>query len=619
LQSPQVYIKALQKAGVSDGEIRENWLKLFRMYSVVSKIADNPNQQSNLARVEVRYWNRDDAKKIADNIEEAYNEVRRNTQVSALQVASERVKVQMKGAEDELSTAEMAVQAFKEKSNITELGAVTQTNIVYEKEVRAKYEQAVAELGASNRQVATLKEAVQRLPKTIEAGRTVSTNPAYTQIEVRLSEARVERAGLLGKFADDAPQVKAIEATIAQLEKDLAAQKGSQYQKNSWTQGPDQVALTMLQRYEEAKAQNAFLTKLADNYKSQLSDQTSRLSAIPANERQLIDLIRSRDILDLKVRQLRSTSEELKNRSAVEPPKVQAIGNQGAIAEEEPKEPNYGRNILLGLLGGVTLGILYSISIESLRPRAYSSEQLAQTTGLSVVAALPKLRTAEAMLAKALATSGTPVESFRHLAAAGLSGDDRHSGIVVFTSVGTTGGSSLSALNYAFAMGEAGMKVLVVDAEPLGILTKSLGATDKNGLSEMAAAEVSMFACEGSLVPTAQPNVQFLPAGKARNRLSTWPGERLEALSEALKALADIVVIVTAPCTTLADASRIVRYSNETFVVFSAAKTVLTTVSAAARMLQDAGAKRVSIVLVADVSTEEPFYASTRSLPAQTN
>ncbi len=616
LRSPDVFYRALELANVENRD--RDFQGMYRMYSVVSQVADNPNQQSNVANVQVRMRTADMAQKVAEKIAEACNEKRQSAEQEGIDLATNRVREQLSQAQKDLAVKTAAYEQYKQANQVTDLPLDTQQGLALMRDLEGRRNQVTSDLAGAETEVRRQKTALARLPKQVSVSATEVRNPVVQQLEVRLSDLRAQRATLVATYLEDSKPVKAIDISIKQVEAEMAREKAA-YKGQQRATAQNDVRRAMEQAYEFNVVRRDSLKAQLREIDAQYSAQSAKLAKLPATEAGLAEKARERDVLDVKIRQLLATLEELGNRAAAG--NLVTAKVMGVRTEKDPVEPNFPRNALLGLLGGVCLGLLYCFAAESINPRIYSGSQVSQATGLTVSAALPMLRGAEGRLMKSLAgAEGEAAESFRYMASATLPQKQGEHQIVMVTGIGRGVGCSLSALNYAVAMSQAGLRVALVDADSRASLSRLFGQERASGLINVLSQESLAAAESTTVVETPHANLTLVPFGTIEGkRLTDYPVERLDAVLSALRSRADLVVIDVPPADVLAEASRLARYVDETLLVFSAKKASLSMIPAVAQLLQNAGCRQINLVMTNSTEGGEPFSVANRALLARTS
>ncbi len=300
-----------------------------------------------------------------------------------------------------------------------------------------------------------------------------------------------------------------------------------------------------------------------------------------------------------------------------------------------PVSPSVPKAILVGLLGGLSVGLGF-VYVSDILDRSIKTVDQAETTlALPVLAAVPEIRALDAAehnnnseapeggasyRLMAEAPEGPVAEAFRNLRASlSLLGPETERKVFLFASALPNEGKSFSSANYALALAQQGYRVLLIDGDlrrpslhkifrptseksvaeddSKGVVDCLVGAADISsvirtvsaGQFEIAAGE--KFTATGGKLSVLTggrraPNPAELLSGPAFNRL----------LSEATR-LFDRVVIDSAPVLAVSDTLLMTPYVQTVCVVVYSGKTPRNAVQRALGMLTGAGGRPAGIVL----------------------
>ena len=302
-----------------------------------------------------------------------------------------------------------------------------------------------------------------------------------------------------------------------------------------------------------------------------------------------------------------------------------------------PVSPSVPKAILLGLLGGLSVGLGF-VYVSDLLDRSIKTVDQAETTlALPVLAAVPEIHALNPVEDKdsknskvresggsyrlmAEAPEGPVAEAFRNLRASlALLGPETERKVFLFTSAVPNEGKSFSSANYALALAQQGYRVLLIDGDlRRPSLHKIFRPTSKQSVAEddskgvvdclVGAADIM------SVVRTASAGQFEIAAGEkftaTGGQLSVLTGGRrapnpaellsgsafIRLLSEATR-LFDRVVIDSAPVLAVSDTLLMTPYVQTVCVVVYSGKTPRNAVQRALGMLTGAGGRPAGIVL----------------------
>jgi polysaccharide biosynthesis transport protein len=233
------------------------------------------------------------------------------------------------------------------------------------------------------------------------------------------------------------------------------------------------------------------------------------------------------------------------------PPEISTL--EAATLPAAPTSPVHQRDILIGVVLGLVLGMSAALIREALDARVRDSSEIERRTGAALLGSVPKERSSDRLVSMTKPRSAR-AEAYRHvrtqLEFAGTSGLPRS--IVVTSASPSEGKSSLSA-NLAIAAARSGRDVVLVDADlRKPSIAKYFGVKPALGLSDVLQGTVDW---NGALIPVEGERIHLLPAGQ----IPSFPGElvgsaQMVQLIQELEDQFDLVVIDSPPVLPVSDA-----------------------------------------------------------------
>lgn len=580
--------------------------RMFDMYDALTP------KESTSVSVIVRAEDPKFAEEVAAQIPIVYNERRKYTTKESVRNAAKYLQAQLDTAKGQVDKAQSKIRQFKEKNNMTEYSVkvsnlnseVTATQKTVE-DLQAAEQAMMSEMAVQQTQLANLdtysKTGLQR-----------AKSQAISQVEQTLTQLQTQRAGMVARYYADHPDVVQIDATIKSLQANLTKLKKNDTDNmeaygDSEIRNPIRESISAQYTLDQSRIQN--VRSQLRSYKALLEKQQAELNTIPAKEEALTNLMRDLQTQDTQYRKTKAILEDIQSRSEVAPDAAQIVFPAKALTE--PVAPNPPRYAFVGLVGGLALGLLFSFFLESFRLRVYTSAQLATLTGTPVAATVPLLPrpTARRMLTGLIKKDATLIESFRFMAFSLLGRGANRPKRMLFTSNGDNAGCSTSAAQLAASLARTGVSVLLVDANlQKPSISAAFGVQDKPGVSDIL--DRAMLPSQGSMIgyETEQPNLRVLPAGTmSPNEVKEVSTAAFEGFLNVISSQADMVIIDTPPCNVMSDASRIVPYVDEVFLVVSASSASARNVPSAQEILVRSGAAKISLILTHASPEEEAF------------
>jgi capsular exopolysaccharide synthesis family protein len=281
-------------------------------------------------------------------------------------------------------------------------------------------------------------------------------------------------------------------------------------------------------------------------------------------------------------------------------PPVKVIVTSPADVPASPVSPRKPVYLALGLVFGLGLGIAAAVLRTALDKRIRTEDDAAIIARAPVLGGIPEdPKAAHRPRVIADEPDSTAAEAYRRLRTnlRALAGPERAQSFVVTSAVGSEG-KTLVAANLAIAFAQAGLRVVLVDADMRGPgLAMVFGLSSASGgLSALLDDEVTVDAA----LQTWRPGLplEILPSG----RQPAQPGNGLESprLAATLDALGDRadVVIVDAPALQVAaDAAILTRLIRRTLIVMRLESTPAAQLDAAARSVRAVDGQLLGVVL----------------------
>jgi polysaccharide biosynthesis transport protein len=266
---------------------------------------------------------------------------------------------------------------------------------------------------------------------------------------------------------------------------------------------------------------------------------------------------------------------------------------QPALAPTSPSSPTTARNVVLGLLVGLVLGIALAFLREGSDRRVKDVETLEELFGAPVLATVTDMTDADAA-----------TESFRTLRAQlRYFKVDRNIRTVLVTSAVAGEGKTTVASNLARAAGAvAGSRTLLIEADlRKGNLAEVLGVAQGPGVVQVLSGEVDLHSAIQRPVRFGEDGdpaaFDVLVAGAyPPNAAEMLESQSMVALLARASADYDLIVIDTAPLLLVADATPLLRSVSGVLAVASLGETKRDALQFLAKQLKQVDAPVLGLV-----------------------
>lgn len=243
---------------------------------------------------------------------------------------------------------------------------------------------------------------------------------------------------------------------------------------------------------------------------------------------------------------------------------------------DSPVKPRIALNTALAALAGLAIAAGVALLFEYLDDTVKTAEDL-ETTGLVAlggVARFPRPRTETESLMVGSQRRSSAAEAYKVLRTnVEFSTLDRPGQTLLVTSANPGEGKTTTTANLALAIAQTGKRVVVVDSDlRRPNLHKLFGLSNTGGLSSaLLSKEASL---DGYVQRTRFENLAVLTSGPLPpNPSELLSSRRLDAVLEALKRKADVMLFDSPPALPVADASILASKVDGTILVVDSGKT----------------------------------------------
>ncbi|MFP7833516.1 polysaccharide biosynthesis tyrosine autokinase [Marisediminicola sp. LYQ134] len=171
-------------------------------------------------------------------------------------------------------------------------------------------------------------------------------------------------------------------------------------------------------------------------------------------------------IADAVTDSLARTAEDLSPADEEGNPSIIMETVSPAQTPSAPASPNVRLIVVSGLLAGLALGVTYAFGRVLLDTRVRSKADIARLTDVPVLGSIAQMKRGTAGVVMRVAPRSSAAEDYRRLRTNLAFADiDEVSRSVVVTSASAGAGKTVTSINLALAMAEAGRTVLLIDAD----------------------------------------------------------------------------------------------------------------------------------------------------------
>jgi len=516
------------------------------------------------------------------------------------------IEKQLSDFHTKLDSTEGALRSYKEQNNMFSLSEASTNVLARLTEADIAYNQTKAEREAMEQRML----AIERKKQEIAPVRSVGSNPELQPLKNKLLDLEMQYSRRQAQGAKQTdPELAQLRGEIDQIKQELVQKilnisvRDNLIDPLSQSRTLLQESITLDIELETCKARENGLKKIVDDYNQELR-------TLPKQELELARLIRDKEVNDKIYSMLLERREETRITKAGKIGDIRVI--DGAEIPLEPVAPNKKKNLMLGIVLGLSFGIGLAFFLESLDTSVKSEEDVEKLLGLPVLAQIPNINTnGEIHLGRArhskefytqkLLPSFVNIphlyEAHRNLqlnfAFVNLSQNLK---AILFTSAGAGDGKTLNSVNMAYLFARLGTKTLIIDCDlRRPMIHKILGFKQEPGLSQVLIQETPF---EAAVRHLDADNLDVLTCGTLPpNPSDLLNAPQMEQLIRKLKSQYDLIILDAPPVIAVTDSIVLSSKVDGICLVVRANKTRRDAVKRAKELLQKGGSKIIGLIL----------------------
>ncbi len=550
------------------------------------------NQLEDTKILEVSYFDSDRTKieYVLNSLSKAYLRYSLDERKIQINQGIKFVDDQLPQLRQRVNARQAQLQRFRQQYNLLDPEQKAKELSDLEFSLKAKY----IDLQVNTREIISLYSLLQRQlglsPDNALASSYLSESPRYQNLLNQLQEVEIELAKQSAQYSDESPIIQSLKAKRDNL-KPLLRQEaesvlGDRFNKQdsgAALSSPSSLRLNLNQQYiQTANQLQVQKVKLAAVEK-ELNTINKEVRQMPAIARQYMDLQREMNVATDSLNRFLAAQEKLQIDSAQQTIPWQLISPPSV--DDTAIFPKPVRNISLGIIAGLLLGVGAAFLLERLDPVFHSVEELKEETQVPILGMIPwqkdlqlvekviginlspmvssnpstniKSATQKASSPRSGHRSSGFLEAFRSLNTnIWLLGSDHPIRSLVISSATSGDGKTTTSLNLAQAAAAMGQKVLLIDADlRRPSVHRFFGLANSQGLSNIIA---TGLAAEEVIQKVPQwDNLSILTAGVLPpDPIRLLTSRRMQELMDSWEnsSAYDLIIYDTPPLFSFADA-----------------------------------------------------------------
>ncbi|NOQ42436.1 MAG: polysaccharide biosynthesis tyrosine autokinase [Desulfuromusa sp.] len=451
---------------------------------------------------------------------------------------------QLQNVRLELDAAEKQLEAFKSASGLVQLDTEAEGFI----ERLAGTEKQLAALSVREKQV---NFAIEAFTAARAQGQTytpaiLANDPAVAGMAQKLVEYEVQKKALLVEYTTEHPAVQVLSRQVAEVQNKIFAT----YQSNLLDLAQQQAGLT-----------------------EELSRYDQQLKQLPRAERQLVHLVRQAKVNADIYTFLLQKHEEARILRASTMSNIDII--DPAIAPEKPIKPQKKKNLLLGFIVGIMLGVGLAFFLEYMDDSIKDPDLAKRLLGLPALVTIPFLGNKGKpgsgrahTLVSQLDPKAPAAEAFRALRTSiHFSAINKEKRILMITSPFPGEGKTTISANLAVTLAQTGDRVLIIGCDlRRPALHEFFEGHQLPGLTEVLVGDQTF---DDAVNLTGAPGVDFLSSGSTPpNPAELLGSETMTRLVSELRQRYDHIILDAPPVLAVTDAVILSELADLVLIVF---------------------------------------------------
>lgn len=538
----------------------------------LGRLKVEPVKNSRLVSVGAEAFRPDLAARVANRHAQLYIQQALEFRYQISSEAGSWLQGQIEDQRKKVEAADLALQATKEDLGISNI-----------EERQRLLDQKLGELGSALTSLKTSRLEKEALVQQMKTARRpdelpeVMRSPIVQSLRLELTTLERQEAQLLQRYLDQHPEVVKTRAQIQEVRRRVQAeaQRVIRTAENEW-RGLEAQERSLAQALEAAKAEAVDLQRRTvphESKKRELEASKEVLNGLLARQKQT------------------DVASELKTTN------IRILDS--AVVPGGPSRPNRRRDVGMGMLFGLALGIGLAFFLEYLDSTLKTPEDVKNHLGVPLLGLIPEVKDPKpgALLVGNDMAKGPFLEGYRVIRTAlGYCWPGQEPRVVVCTSTAPGEGKTLTSVNLARTLAAVEGGVLLVDCDMRKPTAHdSLGVKRTPGLSDLLASKVGVEQAIRQLpgsqldVVTAGTNVP-----SPGDLLTT---EAMRGLVESLRGRYRWIVLDTPPVGAVADALVLASLSDGVLVVAGAEMVSRKAVLNTLHRVSETGARVLGIVL----------------------
>jgi tyrosine-protein kinase Etk/Wzc len=574
-----------------------------------SLVAEPVKGTTSFIEIAVRGASPFEAAYLANAVADVYQGLDQEFSRGEIHEVVEFLDAQLKMKERDLRESEESLKQFQERENISSLTGDAQETVNQVAAFEAHYNNALTELQAYKKRLEYLNQQLGQQTDNLQHNISQISNPLILKLRDELAETERKASVLIAQgISEDYTDLKMLRSKQHQIKERLVAETHDLIVSGLMPNDPLTHAQELVGRVIEAETEMRTLQARADALGRVVEGYNRKLEQLPQQTLRLARLERHKKVDENLYMMMKEKYEESRISMAGQIGKVRLVDS--ASEPVEPVEPKKQRNLVLGALFGVGLGVMIIMLLEFMDKSMRSVEDV-ERLGLAMVGIIPHFEPPHRRLSfngnghpdsgrqYNLITKHNPrspiAEAYRTLRTnVQFSMVSHKSCAILVTSSGPGEGKSTTVTNLGVTFANMGKRTLIIDADlRRPVLHRAFDLDKNHGLT-------SLLRCFSGdhFQATGVDNLYVLTSGVLPLNPSEMLGsDNMRTLLNELKKHFEMIIMDSPPVIAVTDAMVLASKMDGVLLVVKAGQSQLDMVKRAKEMLHGINARLLGAVL----------------------
>ncbi|ACL70967.1 GumC family protein [Halothermothrix orenii] len=338
-----------------------------------------------LIKISIKHTDPVIARQIISYLIEEFIINNRNLKKSATVNARNYVARQLEKVSRDLKNIEAEVRHYKEENKSLVLSNFTQK--IMQSMLDLEENLAEVEINIKTHRAALnhLYNKLQSSRELILSSKTLSKNPAYTELKNRLTELEIELDSLTTVYTDKHPEIIKLKAEKKSILNEISNTLGEVITSTIYTTNP--VYNNLKQELVKLETELTSLKAQKESLNIQFQKIKAKTEQLPKKELEYSRLLRKLEVSEKLYTMLLTRYQELKITEAMKVSDIITV--DPPVVPESPVGPNMKLNLAIAIIMGLFVGVFIAFILEFINNTIQRVEEIEEITDVPIIGYIP--------------------------------------------------------------------------------------------------------------------------------------------------------------------------------------------------------------------------------------